>query len=143
MFSKACQYGVKALIYITLSSEKGRRVRVGEVADAIDGPQAFVAKVLQKLARCGIVNSVKGPYGGFEISAEAMKSVKLIDIVRAIDGLDIETQCGLGLKECSHDNPCPIHFNYMGIKTKVLRMLSSTSLHDLAYDTARGAAILK
>ena len=76
MFSKACEYGIRAAVYITLQSLEGRRVSVNEIAEEIDSPIAFTAKTLQLLTRNDIIKSVKGPTGGFEIDREEMNNVK-------------------------------------------------------------------
>ena len=66
MFSKACEYAIKASIYIAISSLEGKRVTPKQISEEIDSPTAFTAKILQALVRNNIVNSVKGAYGGFE-----------------------------------------------------------------------------
>ena len=66
MFSKACEYGIKAAIFIATKSYEGVRVSPKEIAENISSPQAFTAKILQSLVRHNIVNSVKGAYGGFQ-----------------------------------------------------------------------------
>ena len=67
MFSKACEYGIKATIYIAMQSMQNSRVSLKDIAKEIDSPVAFTAKILQQLARNKIVESVKGPTGGFQI----------------------------------------------------------------------------
>ena len=67
MFSKACEYGIKATIFIASNSYEKQRVSLKEIAKEIDSPEAFTAKILQNLVRHKIINSVKGAYGGFEI----------------------------------------------------------------------------
>ncbi len=47
MFSKACEYGIRAAVYVTLQSLEGRRVSVSEIGEEIDAPVAFTAKILQ------------------------------------------------------------------------------------------------
>ncbi len=65
MFSKSCEYGIKALIYIANYSIKDKRANISFPAEAIDSPTAFTAKILQRLVKGDIVNSRKGPHGGF------------------------------------------------------------------------------
>ena len=59
MFSKACEYGIKAAIFIAINSYEGRRVSPKEIAEEINSPQAFTAKILQDLVRNNIVFSIK------------------------------------------------------------------------------------
>ena len=96
MFSKACEYGIRASIYIASQSMEGKRVSLREIAGEIDSPMAFTAKILQQLSRSRIVDSVKGAAGGFEIEIERIKKVKLSEIVYAIDGNNVYMGCGLG-----------------------------------------------
>lgn len=131
------------MIYIADQSSKGERVRVPSIAKATDSPEAFIAKILQKLVRYGALSSEKGPKGGFEISKDKISTVMLIDIVDAIDGADIYTQCGLGLKNCSAKNPCPIHDQYGEIKNNLRNLLTSTSLLELAKSRQEGQSVLK
>ncbi|MFT0714694.1 RrF2 family transcriptional regulator [Flagellimonas lutimaris] len=143
MFSKACEYGIRAAVYIALQSLDGRRVSVTEIAEEIDSPVAFTAKILQQLTRNNIVHSVKGPTGGFEIDRGAMDTVKLSMIVKAIDGDKIYVGCGLGLKECNAEMPCPLHDRFVDIRTNLRTMLQSTSLYELASGLEVGLTYLK
>ncbi|RXJ50091.1 RrF2 family transcriptional regulator [Gelidibacter gilvus] len=143
MFSKACEYGIKASIYIALSSYDGNRVSLKEIAKEIDSPEAFTAKILQALVRDQIINSVKGAYGGFEIPKEAISSIKLSQIVNSIDGDSIYHGCGLGLNVCDENHPCPVHDQFATIRNELKRMLESTNLEQLALDIKSGASFLK
>ncbi len=67
MFSKACEYAIRAAIFIASESERGRRSSLKDIAREIDSPEAFTAKTLQKLTRSGIIVSTKGAQGGFEV----------------------------------------------------------------------------
>src|SRR5690606_26406632 len=143
MFSKACQYGIKASIYIALNSYDGNRVSLKEIAKEIDSPEAFTAKILQALARHKIINSVKGAYGGFEIPKEKISAIMLSQIVSAIDGDRIYHGCGLGLHVCSELRPCPVHDKFKVIRSELKLMLESTNLEQLALDIKSGASFLK
>ena len=70
MFSKSCEYGIKAVIYITTQSLEGRRIKVGEIAENSDLPLAFTAKLLGILTKVNIVRSQTGTNGGFYIEPE-------------------------------------------------------------------------
>ncbi|WP_417370182.1 RrF2 family transcriptional regulator [Gelidibacter japonicus] len=143
MFSKACEYGIKASIYIALNSYDGNRVSLKEIAKEIASPEAFTAKILQDLVRYKIINSVKGAYGGFEIPKEDISSIKLSQIVTAIDGDDIYHGCGLGLNVCDENHPCPVHDQFKTIRNELKVMLESTNLEQLALDIKSGASFLK
>ncbi|MGC1204754.1 MAG: Rrf2 family transcriptional regulator [Flavobacteriaceae bacterium] len=143
MFSKACEYGIKASIFIAINSYEGKLVSPKEIAIEIDSPQAFTAKILQSLVKHDIVNSVKGAYGGFEIDKNKIATVKLNHIVNAIDGDSIYSGCGLGLHKCDEEHPCPVHDKFKVIREGLKLMLEETSLEELALNIKSGAAFLK
>lgn len=143
MFSKACEYGIRATVYIAEQSIEGVRVNTREISKAIETPEAFTAKTLQILSRNEIVESVKGPNGGFFIQKERMGDIKLSHIVSAIDGDQIFKGCGLGLPECSDEKPCPVHNKFGVIRDKMRNMLENTSVLELAKGLATGLTFLK
>jgi Rrf2 family iron-sulfur cluster assembly transcriptional regulator len=143
MFSKACEYGIRASIFIAANSAKGIRVGIKDVAKEIDSPEPFTAKIMQILTKNGIINSAKGVGGGFEVSNNATKSIKLIQIVDAIDGDSIYKGCGIGLKECSETHPCPVHNDFKKIRELLLEMLTKTTLEELASGVTSGDSFLK
>ncbi|WP_033961521.1 RrF2 family transcriptional regulator [Psychroserpens jangbogonensis] len=143
MFSKACEYGIRASIFIAKNSIEGRRVSPKEISKEIDSPQAFTAKILQDLVKHKIIKSIQGAYGGFEIDKDLIATVKLSQIVEAIDGNSVYLGCGLGLKECSEDHPCPMHDKFKSIRNGLRDMLENTNLDELARGIKNGEAFLK
>ncbi|MGB0850883.1 MAG: RrF2 family transcriptional regulator [Bacteroidia bacterium] len=142
MFSKACEYAIKALIQIGLSSKQGKRINLQTVAKNIDSPVAFTAKILQALVKENIVTSIKGPAGGYEISKENSETT-LLQVVEIIDGEKIYNGCGLGLKKCNPSRPCPMHDRFIQIRTDLKNMLTSTSLDQLTTEYNENLNFLK
>ncbi|PKP39743.1 MAG: transcriptional regulator [Bacteroidetes bacterium HGW-Bacteroidetes-13] len=143
MFSKACEYGIRATVYIAVQSLKERRVNLKEIAKAIESPEAFTAKILQQLVKSNLIDSTKGPSGGFEINKIQFKQIKLSQIVSAIDGDSIYTGCGLGLKECDENKPCPVHDKFKNIRDELRQMLETTSIEELSLGLKEGLTFLK
>lgn len=143
MFSKACEYGIKATIYIAVKSMRQERVSLKEIAEEVNSPLAFTAKILQSLAKSGIIDSHKGPTGGFQIEEPKIDTIKLHDIVHAIDGDKIFVGCGLGLEQCDASQPCPVHDKFVGIRDNLKIMLQNTSLYELATGLEIGLTHLK
>ena len=129
MFSRACEYGIRAMLYIARKSKEGARVGIKEISGAIDSPEPFLAKILQELSRKGLVLSIKGPNGGFYMDNVLMRN-SLADIVTAIDGDQLFNGCGLGLKACSEKKPCPIHYEFKAIRSNLKEMLDATALEE-------------
>ena len=143
MFSKACEYGIKAAIFIAANSHHDIRVSLSSISIGIDSPKAYTAKVLQQLAKSHIIDSVKGPTGGFAIEKNRVQTLMLCEIVSAIDGDAIFTECGLGFQNCSEDQPCPLHHKFKFIRHDLKEMLETTSLHDLSRDIDSGLSFLR
>ncbi len=143
MFSKACEYGIRAAIYIARHSVEDKRVSLKDIAREIDSPEAFTAKILQQLSRNNIIGSVKGPSGGFMIEKKNMSKIKLSQIVSALDGDAVFKGCGLGLKACSEKHPCPVHYKFKAIREELQSMLETTSLYELSQGIKMGVTFLK
>ena len=142
ILSKSCEYGIRAMLYIAQKTQDGERVGIKEIAKGIDSPEAFMAKILQDLSRKGLVMSIKGPNGGFYIDSKTRK-VTLADVVTAIDGNDLFTGCGLGLKACDERKPCPIHYQFKEIRVKLKSMLDSTYVEEFNDELQKKLMYLK
>lgn len=143
MFSKACEYAIRATIYIAVQSNHDKRVSLKDIAKEINSPEAFTAKILQQLSRNNIITSIKGPSGGFYIEKKAMPGIRLSQIVSAIDGDSIYRGCGLGLKTCSEKHPCPVHDKFKVIREELKSMLENTDVYELSVGFKQGLTFLK
>ncbi len=143
MFSKTCEYGIRATIFIASQSYLGNRVGLKDIATKIDSPEAFTAKIMQILSKNKIVKSIKGVGGGFEIPKENLSQYHLIQIVTAIDGDKVFNGCGLGLNTCSEEFPCPVHHKFKEIRRELKLMLETTNLEELAIGLKTGDTFLR
>lgn len=130
MFSKGCEYGIRALTVIAEAGKEGRRIGIKEICNIAQTPASFTAKILQNLVRKNILNSQKGPSGGFSISGEIDK-ILLYDVVVAIDDDSVFTKCGLGLSNCDASRPCPLHEQYQTVRDKLYEVCMQNTLSDL------------
>ena len=143
MFSKSCEYGIRASIYVAKHSLQNRKVSLKDVAKHTDSPTAFMAKILQILTRTEILSSMKGPTGGFFVPLENVDKVSLHSIVLAIDGDGIFENCTLGLRKCDGQKPCPMHFKFVKIREEMKTHLEITTLKALAEQVSDGVTFLK
>ncbi len=143
MFSKACEYAIKAVIIISLNSGKNKLTGVKEISEEIESPEAFTAKILQNLVKQEIISSKKGPNGGFFLNEKQIEKITLSDIVKAIDGDSLFVRCGLGLKQCSEKNPCPLHHEFKKIREQIKSLLESTPINTLSIKLIEGLGTLK
>lgn len=143
MFSKACEYGLRASIFIAKQSKQGNKVGLTEVSTNIDSPKAYTSKILQQLAKCNIIQSDKGPGGGYYIPLNEIERINLCAIVSAIDGDKVYKGCALGFPNCNDETPCSIHQQYASIRTELKNMLETTTLLKLTENLQNGLAFLK
>lgn len=133
MFSKACEYGIRALTVIAKEGEMGQRMGIKEVCKAAKTPESFTAKILQNLVKQGILNSQKGPSGGFYMT-KSLCDITLYEIVVAIDGSEVFYKCGLGLPECDANQPCPLHSKFEIVRDELNNMCRNSTLESLVIE---------
>ena len=142
IFSKTCEYAIRAVLYIAHKSTLDKRVGIKDIAAGIDSPELYLAKILQDLSRKGIISSAKGPNGGFYIENNAL-SKPISDIVEAVDGNGLFYGCGLGLKQCSEINPCPLHEQFKAIRDQIKDLLYTTTIGTFNQELLAGMLALK
>ena len=131
MFSKSCEYAIRAVIYLSAESNRDNKLGIDIICEKIEAPKHFTAKILQVLSKRHIIGSQKGVNGGFYMDSK-QSNKSLIEIVEAIDGNDIFTQCGIGLSECSEKEPCPLHQKFKEIRNQLTQMLRETTIVELS-----------
>lgn len=135
IFSKSCELGLQAVLFLSIKKEK-LIFNAEEVSKELKVPKEFVSKVLQMLTNSGIVGSKKGKSGGFYL-AKSPANIRLIDIVEAIDGLDVFNSCVLGFPGCSSEKPCPVHDKWGKLRDEAYKMLSEETLEQLKEKTIK------
>lgn len=140
MLPKSIEYAIRAMIYVASKNREGLRPGFKEIAANIDAPVQFTAKILQKLVRGGLLVSNKGRGGGFSCLHRAPISLK--EVIICMDGDELFTKCGIGLKHCSEKNPCPLHHQYVEVRDKFLNMAEQNTIQNLANKIVSGEAVL-
>jgi Rrf2 family protein len=141
MLSYTCKIAIKAVIYLASKYESTQNAGIKEIAQFINASEHTVGKLLQTLVKQGVINSMKGPSGGFYISNE-QRAQPVINIVDAIDGKNVFRECGLGLSKCSASRPCPIHNEYKEARGLIEKLFNSKKIIDLCDIVNSGAAYL-
>lgn len=130
LFSKSSGYAIRAILYMALISTEKSKVQVDEISREIMVPKHFLSKVLKNLVKHGVLDSTKGPYGGFSLN-ESTLSISLFDLASITSG-DLQFEnCVLRLKKCNASHPCPMHHKMISYKLEMQQLLTSTSLGDL------------
>ena len=141
MLSHTCKTAIKAVIYLSSKSENDDKTGIKEISGRINASEHTVGKILQLLARKKLINSVKGPSGGFYLN-EKQQEQAVIYIVKAIEGDAAFKECGLGLNKCSATHPCPIHDEYKVARELMEKIFSERKVRDLCGSVTNGLAYL-
>jgi Rrf2 family protein len=142
MFNKETEYALRAFVYIQMQNNMDKRPGIEEISREIGAPRFFTAKILQRLVRMGFLLSVKGKGGGFYFKKDE-KELSVKELIRATEGDKVVTGCLFGLKNCSTENPCPLHDNYTVIRESINNLVSSETIQSLARKYKKGFNILQ
>ncbi|MEN3046003.1 MAG: Rrf2 family transcriptional regulator [Candidatus Hydrothermales bacterium] len=128
MIKRETDYALRSLIY--LSQNKGRIVDVFEIAKERSIPPTFLAKILQKLKKRGIVNSVKGKGGGFYLLKNP-KDISVLDIIEIMQGPIYLNFCSVNRKKCKFSNICNMYPLWVNMKKKIEEELKKINFKNL------------
>ena len=141
MLSNQSKYAVRGVIYLALNASEKMKLGSKEVAQKIKAPQPFLAKIFQTLSKAKIIESSKGPKGGFFLSEDEL-SGSLMKVIECIDGKNVFNTCYIGLPQCSDENPCAIHHLGAPFKKQLIEELKKRSIAEFAEDTKNGRSFL-
>ncbi len=130
ILSRTSQYAVQALIYMA-TKPKAEPVLNRDIAAHLNVPPAYLAKIMQNLCKGSLLYSFRGRLGGFCLR-EGMEKTDLMQILKLTEGAAFTQDCMLGLKVCSDETACPMHFKWKPIKEKIVRLLQEQTLEKLA-----------
>jgi Rrf2 family protein len=134
---QTAEYALRA-VYFIAESPGGAPVPVSEIASALQVPRNYLSKTLHQLAKAGILQSTRGPAGGFELSRSPERLV-LAEIVRPF--LPAEGRaCVLGRPRCSDLAPCAAHFRWKEAADRMRHFFDQTTVADLLNGQALPAA---
>lgn len=132
--SRAGEYGILGVAYIAQHEKEIAFIK--EIANAWDLPESFLAKILQKLARAGILNSHKGNLGGFSLAKPA-EEISLKDIIEAVQGPIVINWCEVGEEICHRFDDCPLERILHEATSRVRDVFSEYTVADLALAFSR------
>lgn len=130
LLSKSCIYGLRASLYLASKSSKDY-TPIRQMSDDLEISFHFLTKILQQLTADDILESFKGPNGGVRLKRSG-DEITFMDIVIAIDGPGLFTECALGLPGCGVEKPCPFHEQWAETRDNIKEMMEGTSITDLA-----------
>ena len=123
-------YAIRGIIY--LASQPPNKISLlSEIAEAVDVPQTFLAKIFQQFSKTGIVKSFRGTGGGF-LLAGSPEEITLLQVVEAVEGPILPNRCTLKHGECERDSFCTVHPVWLQVQQQVRGILANITLKDLA-----------
>lgn len=135
LFSKTCEHGVRAMIYLARQPPDSSH-SVKTIARELGAPFHFLSKILQSLGEAGLVKTARGVGGGVTLARPA-REISLFDIVTAIEGDTMFTACMLGLPGCGEQAPCTLHAEWTIRRRQLMTMFKRATLARLAQREAR------
>ncbi len=130
IYSRTAEYAVRALVHLA-SLDPEDYAMAKNIAASESVPGHFLAKILQDLAREGLLKSNKGPRGGFRLSQPA-EEISLLKIVEAVEGAGRYDRCIAGGRECSDRAACGMHEAWSVLRSRIIDYLGGTSIADVA-----------
>src|ERR671921_1013114 len=128
--SKKADYALMAMKHLALLGDRGSS-SAREIAEQYDIPVELMAKVLQRLARKGLLASHQGTRGGYRL-AKAPSAISVADIIQAIDGPLTVTACSTEAENCGQFSKCSVRDPLWRIKDRILSALSTCSLQEVS-----------
>jgi Rrf2 family protein len=141
MFSKTFGYALRAAIQVASYGVNGEKVGLQDLADTLGLPRPFLGKIMQDLVRHGVLDSAKGPNGGFFVNEYTLQ-IPLTRILSITDGDLVFNQCAMGIRHCNSDTPCPLHDDFSVCRASMLESFSQKTLGNMAEEARTGRAFL-
>lgn len=137
MLSNTSKYALRAVIYLALYSSSVKKIGIKEISGELDIPTPFLGKILQMLVRHNILDSSKGPHGGFTLKKPAI-DITLMEIIEIIDGVDSFDICVIKTSKCSHDAPCSMHDKIAPLRREMKSLFLTETIADMTVEFRQG-----
>jgi len=131
IFSKSFGYALRGILYVAVMAERKDKIQLDEIAEKLTVPRFFLAKIMNKLAKEGVLASEKGHNGGFSINDKTM-TTSLFNLVKITGDIDVFDSCALRLRKCNSNSPCPLHDEIATLRNQWQKLLAETTVNDLA-----------
>ena len=125
--SDAASLAMHAMVLLAVNP--GKEVSNRHIASRLNASEAHLSKVLQRLAKAGLVTSTRGPKGGFALQSQP-DQVRLLDVYQAIEGSLVPNHCLLGTRICDGER-CILGDLLETVDRQIREYLSGTNLSEL------------
>jgi len=132
LLSQSCIYGIRAVMYLAkhYQSEGDRYIPTKKIGNDIDISFYFLSKILKRLAEAGVLKTYRGPKGGIKLNRPP-EEIKLIEVIRAVEGKDVLGDCLLDQANCKDYEFCELHKRWNKSKEFIRSHLWQANIKDL------------
>lgn len=132
--TRQSEYALQGLAFLA-SRPAGSSVALAEIAGARALPSSFLAKIFQKLARCGLVEAERGRASGGYALARAPGSITIREVIEGVEGPRVLERCLLWQGHCGDRDPCPLHYRLKTLRPELESLLDTITLADYAAES--------
>jgi Rrf2 family iron-sulfur cluster assembly transcriptional regulator len=130
VFSKTFGYSVRSILYMALLHDNKPTVSIDEIAEKLAVPRHFLGKVMKRLVKAKILDSKRGANGGYSLNNDTLDTA-LATLAELTGETGQFNSCVLRLRQCSSQNPCPLHHHAELLKKKWQELMATTTIREL------------
>lgn len=127
--TRETDYAMRCVLY--LSGQPDKIIMVDEIAREMATPKSFLAKILQRLVKAGVVRSFRGVKGGFQLN-RAPGDISLLNVIEAIEGVVALNACALDSSICEFSNTCGVHTVWVTLRVEFNELLRKHNFAEIA-----------
>lgn len=133
ILSQSAEYAIRSVLFLARKAD-GRFLDVSEISAATDVPSSYLAKVLGQLVHAGVLQSIRGPSGGYRLR-ESARELTLESLVGVFDVVE-SRRCLLSPRRCGESPDCAVHQLWQPVAIRLREFLTTTTIADLSRSTS-------
>lgn len=141
MLSNASKYAIRAVLFLADKSDEKNKFKANQIAEELEIPNYFIAKILQNLAKEDVITSSKGPNGGFFLN-DKNRQLNICDIINVLEIKNVFEGCFLGLPQCDNDKPCPVHNEIVKFREQILDKFKKHTIAEFSEEVIKGGTYI-
>ena len=130
-------YALRMVVNLAEAYQRNEVVSAHKLAEEEDVSRQFTAKILQKLAKAGLVESLMGPTGGYKLKSRP-EEISMAQVIVAMQGPVCLNKCSPGIASCPRQPRCPISRVVHELENDIVKKLSNVSIKDIINSNRKG-----
>jgi len=129
MISNTSKYAIRALIYLELYSSHEKKEGIKSISKELGIPSPFLGKILQVLVKQQLLDSTKGPHGGFCLRKPAI-DIPIMEVIELMEGKEPFNNCVIRTAPCDPERPCSMHKKLAPLRREIKILYSTETIAD-------------